>query len=146
MRPRTRTILTAVNGTTAMGLLIARATRTTITRAPDGLFIAEGYRFARPPATCFTIGSVIITKRSAEWLLDDKRARLLKHESHHASQYAVLGPFFWPAYWLCCGWSITLTTSFGARNFFERRAGLTDGNYPEFLPLRPWLQRLLRKE
>jgi hypothetical protein len=145
MRPRTRTILTAVNGTTVAGLLIARITGTTIVKAPDGILIAENYRFKRPPASCFTVGSVIITRKKAEWLLDPRRASLLKHETHHASQYAVLGPFFWPAYWACCGWSITLTTSFGVRNFFEKRAGLADGNYPEFEPLRPWLRRLLRK-
>ncbi|MEU4687187.1 hypothetical protein [Actinoplanes sp. NPDC023714] len=145
MKPRTRSILTAVNGTTAAGLLIAKATGARLTKGPDGIYIAEGYRFAKPPASCFTVGSVIITKRTAEWLLDERRARLLKHESHHASQYAVLGPLFWPAYWIACGWSITLTKSYGVRNFFEKRAGLGDGNYPEVLPLRPWVQRLLRR-
>ncbi|MEU4559860.1 hypothetical protein AB0F72_15875 [Actinoplanes sp. NPDC023936] len=146
MKPRTRTVLTAVNGTTAAGLLIAKLTGTTIKRGPDGILIAEGYRFRKPPASCFTIGSVIITKRSAEWLLDSRRARLLAHESRHASQYAVLGPLFWPAYWVACAWSITLTKSFGARNYFEKRAGLADGNYPEFEPLRQWIRRVLRQE
>jgi hypothetical protein len=145
MKPRTRSVLTAVNGTTAAGLLLAKLTGTTIRRAPDGVLIAEGYRFRVPPASCFTVGSVIITRRSADWLLAEKQARLLAHECHHASQYAVLGPFFWPAYWLACGWSITVTTSYGVRNFFERRAGLLDGGYPEELPLRPWVNRALRR-
>ncbi|BBH65035.1 hypothetical protein ACTI_17200 [Actinoplanes sp. OR16] len=145
MRPRTRTVLTAVNGTTAAGMLVAKLTGARLVKGPDGIYIAEGYRFSKPPASCFTVGSVIITKRTAEWLLDERRARLLKHESHHAGQYAVLGPFFWPAYWVACGWSICLTRSFGVRNFFEKRAGLADGNYPEFEPLRPWVRRLLRR-
>ncbi|WP_229067846.1 hypothetical protein [Actinoplanes sp. DH11] len=145
MRPRTRTVLTAVNGTTGIGLLIAKLTGTTIKRGPDGILIAENYRFRKPPASCFTVGSVIITRRSAEWLLDPRRAKLLRHESRHAAQYAAWGPLFWPAYWLACGWSILLTRSYGVRNHFEKRAGLADGNYPEFEPLRPWIQRLFRR-
>ncbi|WP_433827510.1 hypothetical protein ACQP2E_36565 [Actinoplanes sp. CA-015351] len=135
-----------MNGTTGAGLLLAFATRTKIRRGPDGIFIAENYRFKKPPASCFTIGSVIITKRSAEWLLDPRREKLLRHECRHASQYAALGPFFWPAYWIACIWSIMLTRSFGVRNYFEKAAGLVDGNYPDFEPLRPWLQRLLRRQ
>lgn len=145
MRPRTRAVLTAVNGTTGAGLLVAALTGARLRRGPHGILIAEGYRFAQPRASCFTVGSVIVTRRSAEWLMDPRRADLLRHESRHADQYAALGPLFWPAYWLACGWSITLTRSFGVRNWFEKRAGLSDGNYPESEPLRPWLQRLLRR-
>jgi hypothetical protein len=89
---------------------------------------------------------VIITKRTAEWLLAEERARLFAHECRHAGQYAFLGPVFWPAYWIACGWSITLTKSYGVRNWFERNAGLADGNYPDDLPLRPWVLRFLRRE
>lgn len=137
----TRTVLTAVNGTTVIGLLIALSTGARVRRGRHGVLIAENYRLRVPPATCFTVGSVIITKRTAEWLLAEERARLLAHESRHAGQYAVLGPLFWPAYWLACAWSIALTTSYGVRNWFERDAGLADGHYPEDLPLRPWAVR-----
>ncbi|MFC7535476.1 hypothetical protein [Actinoplanes sp. GCM10030250] len=141
----TRSVLTAANGTTGAGLLLAMLTGARVRRGRDGVLIAEGYRLPVPPASCFTVGSVIITKRSAEWLLADKQANLLAHECRHASQYAVLGPLFWPAYWLACGWSISLTRSFGVRNFFEKRAGLLDGGYPEQEPLRPWVHRALRR-
>ena len=141
-RHKARTVLTAVNGTTGVGLLVALAGGARIRRGRDGVLIAEGYRLPVPPATCFTVGSVIMTRRTAEWLLAEERAALFGHESQHAGQYAVLGPLFWPAYWLACGWSYAASGSWGARNVFERRAGLAAGGYPTDLPLRPWLARL----
>ena len=141
--PTARTLLTAVNGTTLVGLGIAVLTGTKMRRGPGGILIAEGYRRRVPPATCFTVGSVIITRRTAEWLLDESRAGLLAHESRHAGQYAVLGPFFWPAYWASCGYSWATTGSYGARNAFEKHAGLASGGYRE-QPLRPWAARLTR--
>jgi hypothetical protein len=142
----TRTTLTAVNGTTLVGLLVALGTGTKVRRGRHGVLIAENFRFRMPAGSCFTVGSVIITNRSAEWLLADERLRLFTHESRHASQYAFFGPLFWPAYWLACGWSIALTPSYGVRNWFEKNAGLADGHYPLELPLRPWVLRVLRKE
>lgn len=139
----TRTVLTALNGTTGAGLLIALAARTRIRRGPGGILIAEGYRGRIPPVSCFTVGSVIITRRTADWLLAPERAHLFGHESRHAVQYAAFGPLFWPAYWLSCGWSYALTGSYGARNVFERHAGLASGGYRE-RPLRPWAARLTR--
>jgi hypothetical protein len=145
MRPHlARTVLTAVNGTTGAGLLVALAGGAKIRRGRHGVLIAEGYRRKVPPATCFTVGSVIMTRRTAEWLLADERAELFGHESRHAGQYAVLGPLFWPAYWTACGYSYATTGSWGARNLFERLAGLRAGGYPTDLPLRPWLARLTR--
>ncbi|GAA3338898.1 hypothetical protein GCM10020358_20660 [Amorphoplanes nipponensis] len=141
--PVARTLLTAVNGTTLVGLGIAVLTRTRVRRGPGGILIAEGYRLKAPPATCFTIGSVIITRRTADWLLHESRAELLTHESRHAGQYAVLGPLFWPAYWVSCGYSWAMTGSYGTRNAFERHAGLAHGGYRE-APLRPALRRFSR--
>ena len=138
-----RTVLTAINGTTGAGLLVALCTGAKIRRGRGGVLIAEGYRRKVPPATCFTVGSVIMTRRSAEWLLAQERTELLAHESKHAGQYAVLGPLFWPAYWLACGYSYAMTGSYGARNAFERHAGLTGGGYRE-TALRPWAARLTR--
>jgi hypothetical protein len=138
-----RTLLTAANGTTGAGLLLALAAGTKVRRGRHGMLIAEGYRHQVPPATCFTIGSVILTRSSADWLLAEERAGLLDHESRHAGQYALFGPLFWPAYWLACGWSYVLTGSYGTRNAFERHAGLAAGGYPEH-PLRPALARLRR--
>ena len=135
-----RAVLTATNGTTGAGLLLALATGARVKRGRNGVLVAEGYRGRIPPATCFTVGSVILTRRTADWLLAPEREHLFGHESRHAGQYAVLGPLFWPAYWLSCGWSYALTGSYGARNAFERHAGLVHGGYRE-LPLRPWVAR-----
>ena len=139
--PLARVVLTALNGTTGAGLLVALATRSRVRRGRNGVLIAENYRLKVPPATCFTVGSVIMTRNTASWLLDPEQAGLLAHESRHAGQYALLGPLFWPAYWLSCGYSYALTGSWGARNPFERDAGLTTGGYDD-RPLRPWLAAL----
>jgi hypothetical protein len=141
--PLVRTALTAVNGTTLVGLGVAVMTGTKIRRGRGGILVAEGYRFSSPPATCFTIGSVIITRRTAEWLLHPSRADLLAHESRHAGQYALLGPLFWPAYWTFCGYSWAMTGSYGTRNALEKHAGLERGGYG-ISPLRPALQRVKR--
>lgn len=143
-RHAVRTAVTALNGTTLVGLAIAAASRTRIRRGPGGVLVAGGYRGRLPRQTCFTVGSVIITRAPAEWLLDPEREHLLGHESRHAAQYALLGPLFWPAYWLACGWSYALTGSYGGRNAFERHAGLAAGGYRE-PALRPWAARLGRR-
>lgn len=140
-RHHVRAVVTALNGTTGAGLLVALAGRARIRRGRDGVLIAEGYRLPIPPNTCFTIGSVVMTRRSAQWLLAEERTALFGHERQHAGQYAWLGPLFWPAYWAACGYSYATTGSWGARNVFERRAGLRAGGYPVDLPLRPWLAR-----
>jgi hypothetical protein len=124
-----RTALTAANGTTGFGLLLALASGAKVRRGRNGVLIAEGYRRRVPPATCFTVGSVIITRRSADWLLHADRAELFAHESRHAGQYAVLGPLFWPAYWTACGYSFARTRTYADRNIFERHAGLQAGGY-----------------
>jgi hypothetical protein len=136
-----RTVLTAVNGTTGVGLILALATCAKIRRGRHGVLIAEGYRPKIPPATCFTVGSVILTRRTADWLLAPEREHLFHHESRHAGQYAVLGPLFWPAYWISCGYSYAITGSYGTRNAFEKHAGLVGGGYRD-RPLRPWAARL----
>jgi hypothetical protein len=126
---RKRSVLTALNGTTAVGLAVAVLSGARIRRGRDGILVAEGYRRRFPPAPCFTVGSVVLTRRSAEWLLHQNRAELFAHESRHAGQYALLGPLFWPAYWAACGVSWALTGSYGSHNPFERHAGLAAGGY-----------------
>src|SRR3982750_2394361 len=129
-RQRARQVITAINGTTGAGLLIARAGGARIRRGRDGVLIAEGYRLRIPPATCFTVGSVILTRRTASWLLDQERSALFDHERPHAGQHAGLGPLCGPPWWGACGWSRALTGPWHARNAFEVRAGLTAGGYP----------------
>jgi hypothetical protein len=48
-----------------------------------------------------------------------------------------------PLYFLAAGVSWGLTGDFGARNVFERQAGLADGGYAD-KPLRPVLARFAR--
>ena len=67
---------------------------------------------------------------------------LLAHEARHATQYACCaGLPMLPLYFLAAGVSWGLTGDFGARNIFERRAGLADGGYTD-RPLRPGVARL----
>ncbi|MEV7622049.1 hypothetical protein [Actinoplanes sp. NPDC089786] len=142
---RARTLLTWANGTTLAGLAIARATGATIRPGRDGVLIAEGYTRRIPKNTCFTVGSVIFTRRTAEWLLADERTDLFGHESRHVGQYAALGPLFWPAYYLFCGYSYAMTGSYGCRNALEKHAGLHAGGYDPDHPLRPWAARFRRR-
>ena len=144
VRHAARTAATAFNGTTLVGLAIAVGSRTRIRRGPGGVLVAGGYRGRLPRQRCFTVGSVILTRAPAEWLLAPDREQLLDHESRHAAQYAVLGPLFWPAYWLACGWSYAMTGSYGGGNAFERHAGLAAGGYAE-PTLRPWVARFSRR-
>jgi hypothetical protein len=135
-----RTGLTCLNGTTAVALVIAAAARTALRRGPDGILIAGGYRLPVPSQQCFTMGCVIFTRDEAAALLEPAHAGLLGHESRHVWQYAVLGPLFWPAYWLACGYSWAVTGRYSPRNVFERHAGLAAGGYLD-APLRPWAAR-----
>jgi hypothetical protein len=139
--PPVRAALTWVNLTTPLAMVLAGAARTPLRRGPGGLLIAEGYRWRVPRPSCFTLGAVVFTRRTADWLLDVRRTNLLRHETRHVGQYAVLGPLFLPAYAVASGWSWCVTGAYGCRNVFERHAGLTDGGYRD-LPLRPWLLSL----
>jgi len=58
------------------------------------------------------------------------------HEARHATQFACCGGLVMiPLYLAAAGVSWALTGDFGARNVFERRAGLADGGYQD-KPLR----------
>jgi hypothetical protein len=71
----------------------------------------------------------------------DPGSRLFRHEARHATQFACCGGVVMvPLYLAAAGLSWALTGDFGARNVFERRAGLADGGYAG-KPLRPVLRR-----
>jgi ribosomal protein S18 acetylase RimI-like enzyme len=125
-----------VNLSTPLGLLVARAGGAAVRPGTDGIRVAVGYRPPFPVATAFTVGNVVLTRRP-----EPPSGTLLAHETRHASQYALLGPLFLPAYGLCAAWSWALTGDWGARNLFERLAGLADGGYTR-RPLRAGLTRL----
>src|SRR5579864_8603563 len=141
MRPRLRVrqAVNLVNGSTLAGLGVAALGRAAIARSADGLFTGTGYRLPVPPAPAFCVGNVIVTRLDAI----DPGSALFRHEARHATQFACCGGVVMiPLYLAAAGVSWALTGDFGARNVFERRAGLADGGYTD-KPLRPALRRII---
>jgi hypothetical protein len=137
---RARQLANLVNGSTVTGLLVAMAGRARPRSGPNGLIVATVYRLPVPAADAFCVGNVVVTRLGFASLTGN--APLLAHEARHATQYACLGLPMIPAYLGAAAFSWLLTGSFGARNTFERRAGLADGGYAE-AELRPGLRRAL---
>jgi hypothetical protein len=140
MRPglRVRQAVNLANGSTVAGLGVAVVGGARLARSVDGLVTATGYRLPVPPAPAFCLGNVILTR-------DDDinpRSPLFRHETRHATQYAWSGGVAMvPLYLMAAGVSWALTGDFGARNIFERLAGLADGGYTD-KPLRSGLGRI----
>jgi hypothetical protein len=135
---RLRQAVNLANFSTLAGLGVAVAGSARIGRSVDGLVTATGYRLPVPPAPAFCLGNVILTRG------DDIVAGspLFRHEARHATQYVWSGGVAMvPLYLLAAAASWALTGDFGARNVFERLAGLADGGYTD-KPLRPGLQRI----
>jgi hypothetical protein len=127
-RYRVRAAVNLVNGSTAAGVLVAVAGRARLRRAGDGLLVGAGYRLPVPVAPAFCLGNVLVTR----WEDEPFRAnrRLFAHEARHATQYAWCGGLpMLPLYGVAALVSWALTGDFGARNVFERQAGLADGGY-----------------
>lgn len=139
-RYRVRAAANLVNGSTAAGVLVATAGRARLRPAGDGLLVAAGYRLPVPVAPAFCLGNVLVTRWPDEHFRANRR--LLRHEARHATQYAWCGGLaMLPLYGAAALASWVLTGDFGARNGFERQAGLADGGYSP-KPLRPlWLGR-----
>ena len=132
-----RAWINLANGSTLAGLAVAGLGRAPVARSADRLFLGTGYRLPVPPAPAFCLGNVVVTR------LDelDPGSALFRHEARHATQYACCGGVVMvPLYLLAAAASWALTGDFGARNLFERRAGLADGGYTD-KPLRPGLTR-----
>jgi hypothetical protein len=139
LRPglRLRQAVNLANGSTLAGLGVAALGGAAIARSADGLFTGTGYRLPVPPAPAFCLGNVIVT-RAGEL---DSGSRLFRHEARHATQFAWCGGVVMvPLYLTAAGVSWVLTGDFGARNVFERLAGLADGGYAD-TPLRPAIRR-----
>ena len=136
-RLRLRRAVNLANGSTLAGLGVATVGGARVARSVDGLFTGTGYRLPVPPAPAFCLGNVIVTR--GEVL--DPGSRLFRHEARHATQFAWCGGVVMiPLYLAAAGLSWVLTGDFGARNVFERRAGLADGGYTD-KPLRPGIRR-----
>jgi hypothetical protein len=139
MRPRLRVrqAVNLANGSTLAGLGVAALGGAGIARSVDGLFTGTGYRLPVPPAPAFCLGNVIVTRADAIV----PGSRLFCHEARHATQFAWCGGVVMiPLYLAAAGVSWALTGDFGARNVFERLAGLADGGYAD-KPLRPAIRR-----
>jgi hypothetical protein len=133
---RARQFANLANGTTLLGLALARSAGTAITRGPGGLIIASGYMWRVPFAGAFTVGNVVICRVGAGQLTAN--SALLGHEARHCSQYAwCLGLPFLPLYFLAAGWSQLRTGNPASANFFERQAGLAAGGYVDTRTPRP---------
>ena len=127
-RHRVRAVVNLANGSTAAGVLVALAGRARLRRAGDGLLVAAGYQLPVPVAPAFCLGNVLVTRRGDEQFRADRR--LFAHEARHATQYAWCGGLpMLPLYGAAALVSWALTGDFGARNWFERWAGLADGGY-----------------
>jgi hypothetical protein len=140
MRPRLRVrqAVNLVNGSTLTGLGLAALGGAEIARSVDGLVTGTGYRLPVPPAPAFCVGNVIVTRQGPI----DPGSRLFRHEARHATQFAWCGGVLMiPMYLAAAGVSWALTGDFGARNVFERLAGLADGGYAD-TPLRPAVRRV----
>ena len=140
MRPalRLRQAVNLANFSTLAGLGAAVAGRARIARSVDGLVTATRYRLPVPPAPAFCLGNVILTRDDDI----DPGSPVFRHEARHATQYAWSGGVAMvPLYLVAAAGSWALTGDFGARNIFERLAGLADGGYTD-KPLRPGLRRL----
>ncbi len=136
-RLRVRQAVNLANGSTLAGLGVAALGGAEHSRSVDGLFTGTGYRLPVPPAPAFCLGNVIMTRGEAI----EVGSRLFRHEARHATQYAWCGGVVMiPLYLAAAGVSWALTGDFGARNVFERMAGLADGGYAD-RPLRPALRR-----
>ncbi len=135
---RARQVVNLVNGSTLAGLGVAAAGRARLARSADGLFTGTGYRLPVPAAPAFCLGNVIITRRDSV----APGSALFRHEARHATQYAWCGGLVMvPLYLAAAAGSWVLTGDFGARNVFERQAGLADGGYAD-RPLRAGIRRL----
>lgn len=120
-----------LNGSTALGLLIASAGRARIRRGPAGLYLAERLRWRVSRAGAFTVGNVVITPSTVAHLTR-QHPDVMAHEDAHAWQYFwALGLPFLPLYAASAAWSWLRTGDPASANPFERQAGLARGGYVE---------------
>lgn len=126
---RVRQIVNALNGSTLLGLAVAKSYRGRLEKGPDGLVVARGVGGSFPRADAFTVGNVVLLRTASP------SPTLLLHEGRHATQWACCIVLFLPLYLAAVAWSYARTGDHYSRNVFERRAGLIDGGYVEH-PLR----------
>lgn len=125
-----------LNGSTLLGLWLARRRGVPLRPGPHGLWLAPGYprRFPAPHAGAVCVGDVVLLRRGRPGaagvdVMDDDPG-LLGHERRHAEQWARWGSLpFLAAYGLASGWSWLRTGDTWSANHFEVAAGLAEGGY-----------------
>lgn len=123
---RVREAVNWANGSTVLGLAIARFGGARPARAPDGIWHAAGYHGPNA-GRVFTVGNVVLHRHGPGHLA--RRPELLAHETAHATQWAWTGPAFVPLYYAECAISWALTGDPANANAFEVGAGLGRGGY-----------------
>jgi hypothetical protein len=140
---RLRQVVNAANGSTLAGMAVAGLGGARLRAGRDGLIVGSGYRLPVPTPSAFCLGNVLVTRLDHAAFTGD--ARLFAHEARHATQYACCsGLAMLPMYGAAAAVSWALTGDTGARNLFERLAGLADGGYSA-KELRPVLRRRPRR-
>jgi hypothetical protein len=92
-------------------------------RVHNGLLVVSGMHSGFGPRGGVTVGSVYLTKEVGD-------AATLRHEQHHAGQWAVLGPAAFGVSYVAAQWTGTALLHAGdAGSVFEMAAGLHDGGY-----------------
>jgi hypothetical protein len=123
-----RRVANWLNLMTPIALLIAKVGRARLSRPGQGMWLATDYRYDFPKAGAFTIGSVVTTKHTADWMA--QRPMLFAHEARHSWQWAAcLGLPFLPLYLVAMGWSMLWCGDRASYNVFEQLAGLEAGGY-----------------
>lgn len=123
-----RSRLNRLNGSTLLGIGLARLGRASVRPGPRRLLLAEGHRLPGR-AVAFAVGDVLFHRRVGGF---ERRPALLRHEARHAEQYAWCGGLpFLPLYAASAALSWALAGDRAGLNPFERHAGLADGGYRE---------------
>lgn len=137
VRAARRRAANLLNGSTLLGLWLARRNGVVLRPGPHGTWLAPGYprRFPAPAAGAVCVGDVVLLRRGRPGLAGvdvmDAEPRLLDHEARHCAQWARWGgPLgFLPAYGVASLWSWLRTGDAHSANAFEQAAGLADGGY-----------------
>jgi hypothetical protein len=130
-----RRILNKINLSTYLGLLIAKIFGGQTVKLDNGLYMNYGRKGKYQKADVVTVGDVFLVKFDKDCIHCQQRNlyilsdNLLRHETKHSEQYAILGLFFIPLYILASIKSYIIYRNFWQGNIFEIRAGLEDGNY-----------------
>src|SRR3954466_14463140 len=67
-RWRLRQVANALNGSTLLGLAVARAGGARVSAGARGVVVAPGFRLGFPVGGAFPVGNVVATRHDRDWL------------------------------------------------------------------------------